>query len=295
MVRETRADVTHAIRVSSSDAMRTPAIDRRAALRLLFGGGAAALGGYSVAVEPAWLDVTEHDIPVPGLPRGLAGYRIAQLTDIHSSALGRVHDRIFAALRARSIQLVVITGDAVDRESALPVLTELCHGLAANGCAMLATLGNWEHWGEVPRQALRAAYERGGARLLGDESILLEAGVTVTATDDSCSGNADVATALRVVPRADIRLFLSHAPGIFDELPPDAPSFHLGLAGHTHGGQICALGGAVWVPPGSGRFRAGMYATAHGPLYVSRGVGTSVVPARFTCRPELPIFRLVQG
>jgi hypothetical protein len=54
-----------------------------------------------------------------------------------------------------------------------------------------------------------------------------------------------------------------------------------------------ALGAAVWVPPGSGRFRAGMYATASGPLHVSRGIGTSVVPARLTCRPELPIFRLV--
>ena len=268
-------------------------LHRRHALRVLLGGGAAALGGYAVAIEPAWLDVTEHDVPVPRLPRALAGYRIAQLSDLHLHSLGRVHDQVFSALRARSVQLVVITGDAVDREVALPVLTELCHGLAANGCAMLATLGNWEHWGDVPREALRAAYARAGARLLGDESLRLDAGVAVIATDDSCSGNADVATALRAVPPADVRLFLSHAPGLFDDLPSGAPPFHLGLAGHTHGGQICALGGAVWVPPGSGRFRAAWYATAGGPLYVSRGVGTSVVPARFTCRPELPIFRLV--
>lgn len=277
----------------TSPSGRAARMDRRRALRLLLGGGAVAVGGYATALEPAWIEVTEHDLPVPGLPRALDGYRVAQLTDVHLSALGRVHDRIFAALRARPVQLVVITGDAVDRESALPVLTELCHGLSSNGCAMLATLGNWEHWGAVPREALKRAYARGGARLLGDESIGLDAGVAVIATDDSCSGNADAATALSAVPRADLRIFLSHAPGIFDELPRGMPPFHLGLAGHTHGGQICALGGAVWVPPGSGRFRAGMYATANGPLYVSRGVGTSVVPARLTCRPELPIFRFV--
>jgi predicted MPP superfamily phosphohydrolase len=275
--------------------MSPPVVNRRSALRLILGGGAAALGGYSVALEPAWLEVTEHDVPVPGLPQALAGYRVAQLTDIHLSSLGRVHDRIFEALRTRSVQLVVITGDAVDRESALPVLTDLCHAIAASGSAMLATIGNWEHWGGVPRTALRAAYARGRVRLLGDESMRLDTGVAVIATDDFCSGNADVATALHAVPRADLRIFLSHAPGIFDTLPEGAPSFHLGIAGHTHGGQIGALGTAVWVPPGSGRFRAGMYATAHGPLYVSRGVGTSVVPARLTCRPELPIFRFVQG
>ncbi|MFT3770356.1 MAG: metallophosphoesterase [Minicystis sp.] len=212
-------------------------LDRRRALRLLVGGGAAVVTGYATAVEPAWLDVTEHDVPVPRLPRALDGYRIAQLTDVHLSSLGRVHDWIFEALRARSVQLVVLTGDVVDRESALPVLTALCDGLAARGCAMLATLGNWEHWGAVPREALRAAYRRAGARLLGDEAIRLDTGVAVIATDDSCSGNANPHTALRAVPSAEVRIFLSHAPGLFDQLPQGVPPFHLGLAGHTHGGQ----------------------------------------------------------
>lgn len=55
------------------------------------------------------------------------------------------------------------------------------------------------------------------------------------------------------------------------------------------------LGFPVAVPPGSGRFVSGPYETRVGPAYVSRGTGTSVVPARFLCRPELPVFRLVQG
>jgi predicted MPP superfamily phosphohydrolase len=67
------------------------------------------------------------------------------------------------------------------------------------------------------------------------------------------------------------------------------------LAGHTHGGQIRAGSLAPFVPPGSGRFVAGWYETEMGPLYVSRGTGTSIVPARFCCRPELPVFELVRG
>ena len=49
---------------------------------------------------------------------------------------------------------------------------------------------------------------------------------------------------------------------------------------------------AAVLPPGSGRFVAGWYDTRCGPLYVSRGTGTSVVPARLCARPELPLYTL---
>ena len=45
-------------------------------------------------------------------------------------------------------------------------------------------------------------------------------------------------------------------------------------------------------PPGSGHFVAGWYDDTLAPMYVSRGIGTSVYPLRFRCRPELPIFTL---
>jgi len=70
----------------------------------------------------------------------------------------------------------------------------------------------------------------------------------------------------------------------------------LALAGHTHGGQIRMTEYFAPVRPrGSGRFVSGWYELATGPAYVSRGTGTSIVPARFSCRPELPVFRLRQG
>lgn len=259
-------------------------------------GGSMAIGaGYALGVEPSWLDIVEIDVAVPDLPLALRGFRVAHITDVHLSALGRVHDRIFEALRARSVELIAITGDVVDNEAHLGALTNFCHGLRSTGAPILATIGNWEHWGNVPRHALAAAYSKAGARLLGNESTSFDRGLAVIATDDSCSGFDSAEAAIANVPKADARLFLSHAPALFDALPDAAPRFDLGLAGHTHGGQLRALGAAVWVPPGSGRFRAGLYATAKGPLYVSRGVGTSVVHARFTCRPEMPIFRLVRA
>jgi predicted MPP superfamily phosphohydrolase len=86
-----------------------------------------------------------------------------------------------------------------------------------------------------------------------------------------------------------------HAPGYIDTLHPAAlglPRALLVLAGHTHGGQIRGPGCTPVVPRGCGRFRQGWYESDLGRVYVSRGIGTSVLPLRFLCPPELPIFTL---
>ncbi len=267
--------------------------DRRRFLQIAgcCAGGLAAVD--ALVVEPSWLDVVEQDVPIPSLPQGLHGFRIAHLSDLHLKQMGRLHEAVVAAIQRTAANLVVLTGDSIEDPSALGVLTDLCRSMTMQGREVVATVGNWEHWGQVDMTDLEKAYARGGVRLLGNESRLLASGISVIATDDHCSGYDDVRGALRSVPAGSMRLFLTHAPGIFDTLPQDAPHFDFGLAGHTHGGQIRAVGVPLWAPPGSGRFRAGMYETAKGRIYVSRGIGTSVVSARFTCRPELPIFRLI--
>lgn len=270
-------------------------LSRRALIRGALGCACAVAGVDAIAVEPRWLAVTRHDIPVPDLPASLSGYRIAQLSDLHLASLGALHDAVCREVLAFDPQLVVLSGDAVESDSSLPALEDLCRRLSGPGRDVVATLGNWEHWGEVPVQALDGAYRRSGARLLQNESAALPTGPRLLATDDSCSGHADVAASLASWAPSPATLLVTHAPGILDLLPRHMPSFALAMAGHTHGGQVCAAGEPVWVPPGSGRFREGLYSTPSGPAYVSRGIGTSVMPVRFTCRPELPLFRLLRA
>jgi predicted MPP superfamily phosphohydrolase len=65
------------------------------------------------------------------------------------------------------------------------------------------------------------------------------------------------------------------------------------LAGHSHGGQVCApLIGPLTVPNKT-KYTAGLVQTADSQIYISRGIGMSAVPFRFNCRPELPVFELV--
>jgi hypothetical protein len=192
--------------------------------------------------------------------------------------------------------LVVITGDAVDSVDILPVLTELCAELRGSGAPLLGLAGNWEHWGKVPLAALHAAYAAAGGKLLVNDGAVVSgvSGVSVVGTDDGLAGRPDLP---RVFSRArgEVALLLTHSPALLDRVGADAHRFSLALAGHTHGGQGTIGPFAPLVPPGSGRFVAGFYDTPVGRAYVSRGLGTSVLPARFACRPELPIFRLVRS
>jgi predicted MPP superfamily phosphohydrolase len=64
------------------------------------------------------------------------------------------------------------------------------------------------------------------------------------------------------------------------------------LSGHTHGGQVCLGGWAPVLPRGSGRYVAGWYTDGAIPLYVSRGLGTTMLPIRFGAVPEIAYFEI---
>lgn len=264
--------------------------------RLLAAGATLGAGCAldAVAIEPYWLEVTTHDVPVPGLPRGLDGFKIAQLTDAHFVRIGRVEERIAHALRAEDVQLLVLTGDIIDSARKLPVLKEFCSGVRRPGLAMVASLGNWEYQSEVAGPVLEAAYADNGVKLIVNAETTLADGVQLIATDDATAGTPELGPLHSV--RGDARVLLTHSPVFLDRVDAASGRFALALSGHTHGGQIRLGPSAVpFVPPGSGRFVAGWYDYAGGRAYVSRGTGTSLVPVRFICRPELPIFTLRQG
>lgn len=84
------------------------------------------------------------------------------------------------------------------------------------------------------------------------------------------------------------RVLLMHYPIMADRM--NGERYDLVLAGHSHGGQVRLPGiGALVLPPQVGRYQFGHYETPAGPMYVTAGVGTYIVPIRFNCRPELTL------
>ena len=266
---------------------------RRSFLVAAAGACGAVVGGDAFAVEPAKVLVSRHELPIPGLGRAFDGMRLAQVTDVHFPGNVAAARAALAHLRREKPEIVVITGDMTEHTEALATVAEFARQ-ARGSLATVATLGNWEY---LARAASRAAeaYRSVGVDLLvnahrdiriGDSSLAL------VGLDDPLLGHPDLLGARAGLPSDSSEIWLVHAPG-FASHPPDVsgvPAFI--LSGHTHGGQIRLPFLPAYTPEGSGRFVAGWYRDTFAPLYVSRGIGTTTLPARFNCPPELPIFTL---
>jgi len=271
-------------------------LSRRRFLTLATGAlGAAALGD-GFLIEPAAIDVTRHDVPVPGLPDELEGFRIACVTDVH------LHDGIHRPARATLERL------ARERPNLVALIGDICNGRgdlenlvwfarhARGTTATVATLGNWEHDAGIDRRTAEQAYSLAGAELLYNSNTRVRVGaatLAVVGIDDPVLGSPDVLAATRGLGGGDAAIWLVHAPGYVDSIQPGAlPRPAAIIAGHTHGGQVRLPLYTPYTPYGSGRFVAGWYRDTLAPLYVSRGIGTVAIPARLFCPPELPIFTL---
>jgi predicted MPP superfamily phosphohydrolase len=270
------------------------AFTRRRFLGAAAGFAAAAALGDGFLVEPTAIEVTRHDLVIPGLAPRLAGLRIACVTDVH------LHGRVHAAARAtlgllahERPEIVVLIGDIYNHSDDLARLIRWA-GDARGTLATFATFGNWEHMAAIDRASAERYYGQVGVEFLYNSSGRVRVGsaqLTVVGIDDPVAGEPDVAAAVRGLGAADPAIWVLHAPGFVDEVPHGRfPSPAAILAGHTHGGQIRLPFYTPYTPTGSGRFVAGWYRDTLAPLYVSRGIGTVGVPARFSCPPELPIF-----
>lgn len=253
--------------------------------RLKYWLGFIAVVIYATFVEPVWIETTQNTV---GSGEGKL-IRIAQISDLHLRDMGRREIAILDRLRAIKPDVVIFSGDIVDRADALPVLEKFLAAVTAKH--KLAVLGNWEYWGNINLEMLRQTYARQGVSLLVNQSaqvMIEEHTLLVVGLDDATAGKP----VLSAIERSANAIFVEHSPGWIDgqQSMVSANKFRLILSGHTHGGQISFIGIPFWTPPGSGKYVHGHYDTDLGPLYVSRGLGTSGPPVRFGARPEVPVF-----
>jgi predicted MPP superfamily phosphohydrolase len=244
-----------------------------------------ALGlGYASLIEPYWIEVTRHGVQLTGLQQEL---KIAHLTDLHIREWGRREQRLLQLLEEERPDLIVITGDTTSPGVTDAVRLELLSRLRAP-LGVFAVRGNWEHWS--PMEDEEGLYRKAGIQPLLNTRQKVAESLWLVGLDDALAGAPDPTSAFVDVPPAAPCIALIHSPASFDELAGRCP---LVLAGHTHGGQVRLPGlGALWLPPGSGAYEAGWYERQGTKLYVSRGLGNSIMDLRFMCRPELAIITL---
>ena len=162
---------------------------------------------------------------------------------------------------------------------------------------VFAVMGNHDRTApESNLQALRTAMRASGVTPLVNEIASVRIGgsdIYLAGVDDANNGRPDIAALAARLAQNDYVIFLAHSP----ELIPQAIStgdqngrttwFDLGLFGHTHGGQIPFLSSFLNISKVEKRYEQGWLRENRIDMLISRGVGTSIFPARLFCLPQI--------
>jgi predicted MPP superfamily phosphohydrolase len=252
---------------------------------------ALRLSGLSRRAYREFLDVriVENPVALRTLPPAFDGFRLLQLTDLHSDLDPALIDRVIERLTDLRFDQAVLTGDYHDviGQPWLDSVTETLRLVPHLGPTPLATLGNHDFLAKVP------LLEAGGLRVLLNESVALTRGdsrLWICGVDDAHSFHThDLSAAMKGIPIGECRVLLSHTPETANEAA--ALGYDLHLSGHTHGGQLCLPGGHALIRKASvptaliaGPWRVGEMAG-----YTSRGTGSCGVAGRLNCPPEITV------
>jgi predicted MPP superfamily phosphohydrolase len=239
--------------------------------------------------------VVRHDLQASG---DLQPIRLVQISDLHLKAFGAHEQALAEQLFALAPDVVILSGDAVDRADALPLLQSFVRAFAP--VTVLLVPGNWEHWSGLDFIALQTMLATSGGQLLLNERWSFSRGdrsLAVMGLDDDTAGQPDLQLLdTRAPSKGVLTVLVQHSPAFFDKAAVAKrmanQRFDLCLAGHTHGGQFALGGWAPFRPVGRGRFVAGFYDIPGCSLFVSRGAGTSLLPMRLGARAEIVVFDL---
>lgn len=246
-----------------------------------------------IAIEEAnSLSLERVEIRIKRLPKKLDGFKIIHLSDTHHSpftGLEHIKRAVKVANRLKP-DMFVLTGDYVshERKYIAPVAAELANLSAKYG--VHACLGNHDHWTDADLVTERFRCE--GINVLINEGLRFEAkgaSFWLAGVDDYMVGKTDVTAALRGSFPDEMKLLLAHNPIIFREAA--RWGVDLTLSGHTHGGQIKLRDEDKRILPRR-KLSSGLHRRGDSQVYITRGIGTVVVPMRYRCPPEISLLEL---
>jgi uncharacterized protein len=258
---------------------------------------------YAVFIEPNRLVVHQETIQIDNWPAELSGLRIAMIADIHTGGPfinEKKLRKIVELTNQQNPDLIVLLGDymspnswhshRVEPEVTAAVLKDLHAPLG-----VYSILGNHDWWYNGAK--VRHALEENGIHVLDEEVAEVKwrgRSFWLIGFADLWTRPQHIQETIRKAPEGATTIGLSHNPDIFIHMPQTMP---LMLAAHTHGGQVkLPIIGTPIVPSYFGpRYTAGhVFENGHH-MFVTTGIGTSILPVRFRVPPEIVILRIVNN
>jgi uncharacterized protein len=241
------------------------------------------------------VQVLHNRVCAKGLPDAFDGFSILQLSDLHCDTSVPAMQRVAELLPTLRYDMCVLTGDFRGAtfgpfDAALATIADLRAEIRG---PVYGVLGNHDSIRMI------LPLELMGIRLLMNESepiVRRGQGIHIAGVDDAHFYRTHhVRKARAAIPSHGFSILLSHTPEIFRQAA--GAGFSLLLSGHTHGGQICLPGGIPITLASDLPRNLGRGAWKHQAMdgYTSAGAGSSVVPVRFNCPPEITLHYLEKG
>lgn len=277
---------------------RTRRIIRWTALSLLL--LLLGLGVWSFFIEPNRLVIHQEAIQIDNWPKDLSGLRIALISDIHTGG-PFINDKKLREIVARTNQLspdlIVLLGDYMSADSSWshrvePEVTAAALKNLRAPLGVYSVLGNHDWWHNGTK--VRAAFEQNGLPVLDNEVAEIKwrnSSFWIAGLADLWTRPQRIQETIDRIPSGSTIVAITHNPDIFPKLPRDVQIL---LAGHTHGGQVnLPLIGRPIEPSKFGqRYGAGhVFENGHH-LFVTTGIGVSILPIRFGVPPEIALLTI---
>src|SRR6266545_2076118 len=219
--------------------------------------------------------------------------RIGQLSDVHHSPFtsrGQI-ERAVATANSLQPDIVALTGDYIskEREYAAPCAELLGRLRARHG--VYAVLGNHDHWTDAA--LITDLFRAEGMTVLVNQGMRFEkngSAFWLAGVDDTMVGLEDLPLALAGSQVDEFKLLLAHNPVILRRAA--RAGVDLVLSGHTHGGQVSLRSERSASGRPRRRLLKGLARQGETQIYVTRGLGTVVLPVRFGCPPEVSLLEL---
>ena len=257
---------------------------------------------WSVLIEPRWVAKRMFNITLPHSEA--LGLKIIHTSDWHftKKPLWRVmtHARANAIIKdinQTEPDIILITGDLIAEPNQQPTFAITIEDEIAQTLGKLkaskgvyAVLGNHDNW--YNHEKMKQALTKQAIQVLENEAQLIAStNLWVAGIGDASTNHANPLKAIKNIPNDAPSLIMMHDPASFAALPVlNSISF----AGHTHGGQIYIPWYGPLVSPSiaPSAWAYGWVTHNQNRLYVTSGLGVSILPIRFNMRPEWVIFNI---
>lgn len=251
--------------------------------------------------------LTQSNFVGERIPDAFDQFKIVQISDLHNKLFGKEQEKLLEEVRKQTPDIIIITGDLIDqRKYNLHNAMIFVRG-AVKIAPVYYVSGNHEAWSGHYETIENSLKEAGVIVLDNRESDIFKGEDSIKimglSDPDFLTSNYFEGTDATLLEKTlkewsfdengSFRILLSHRPELFDVY--QGANIDLVFSGHAHGGQIRLpfVGGLV--APDQGflpKYTSGSYNEASTTMYVSRGLGNSIVPQRLFNRPEIVVVTL---